>query len=185
EEDGIRAFHVTGVQTCALPIFANQTARLARSPSEFSARFGERIQALARTHDLLTAHSWQGADILSILRERILLPEADDGRVVFAGPEVVLDAQQALHLAMVLHELSSNARKFGALSVPKGRLSVRWSVHDDGERKVRIRWAEQGGPEVTEPQSRGFGTTLISRSLAAHDGKAVVHYEPSGVVCEI
>ena len=163
---------------------ANQTARLSRSPTEFSASFSERIQALAQTHDLLTEYSWRGADLTTILRERVSLP-VGDGRVEFSGPHVLLEPQPALHMALVLHELSANARKYGALSVPDGKLTVRWTIQTDGAPKVVLKWTERGGPTVSEPTSKGFGTTLIKRSLTAHDGHALLKYNASGVVCEI
>src|SRR5690606_18093142 len=118
------------------------------------------------------------------LHERVSLP-VGNGRVEFSGPHVLLEPQPALHMALVLHELSANARKYGALSVPDGRLAVRWTIQTDGVPKVLLRWEERGGPAVSEPTSKGFGTTLIKRSLAAHEGHALLKYDATGVVCEI
>jgi PAS domain S-box-containing protein len=164
---------------------ANQTARLARSPTEFAASFSERIQALAQTHDLLTQHSWRGADLMTILRERVLSSEIEEGRVRLSGPDVSLDPQTALHMALVLHELTANARRYGSLSVPGGTLSVRWTIDGGDGSNLRLRWEERGGPAVAAPTSRGLGTSLITRSLAAHDGEVSLSYEPAGVICEI
>lgn len=164
---------------------ANQTARIAQTPAAFSASFGERIQTIAQTHDLLAQHSWQGADLLTILRSRLLLSPSEAERVRFSGPEVFLEPQPALHLALVLHELSTNARKYGSLSVPDGTLSVAWSAQTKERRMIHLRWEERGGPAVSQPSSRGFGTTLITRTLAAHNGAVLLQYEPAGLICEI
>ncbi|MDZ5696055.1 PAS domain S-box protein [Chelativorans sp. M5D2P16] len=164
---------------------ANQTVRLARDPAAFAASFSGRIQALAHTHDLLTRNSWQGADVLSLLRDQLLIGGAEDERITFSGPAITLDPQPALHLALVLHELGTNARKYGSLSVPTGRLSVRWSVETNGDRRFLLRWKESGGPPVKVPTTRGFGTTLIAKSLAAHDGEVSLSYRAEGLLCEI
>lgn len=164
---------------------ANQTASLARSPAAFSASFSERLQALAQTHDLLTQNLWHGADLMTILRERALFRLDDEKRMHFSGPRVTLEPQPALHMALVLHELSANARQYGALSVPDGSLSVSWIIHSGSVPKIILKWEEQGGPQVTKPISKGLGTALIKRALTTHDGHAALTYEPTGVVCEI
>jgi CheY-like chemotaxis protein len=86
---------------------------------------------------------------------------------------------------LILHELGTNARKYGSLSVPNGRLSVTWSVRANRGRELLLQWQESGGPAVRAPSTRGFGTTLIERSLAAHGGEAAVHYRADGVACDI
>jgi CheY-like chemotaxis protein len=91
----------------------------------------------------------------------------------------------AVHLALVLHELATNARKHGALSVPAGRLSINWKLQTNAERELFLEWKETGVPGVTAPTSRGFGTTLIERTLEANDGEASIHYEVDGVTCEV
>jgi len=164
---------------------ANQTVRRAKSPAEFAASFSGRIQALARTHELLTQNAWRGADILPLLRDQLLLGGAENDRISLAGPSVTLDAQAALHLALILHELGTNARKYGSLSAPSGRLSVNWTVRTSRGRDLLLQWQESGGPAVKAPSARGFGTTLIEKSLAAHGGEATIHYRADGVVCDI
>jgi len=164
---------------------ANQTVRRARHPGDFLSSFSGRIQALAQAHDLLTRNSWQGADIAPLVREQLLVGGAGDDRIALSGPSVMLDPQAAVHLAMVLHELGTNARKYGSLSAPKGRLSVAWSVETHGGRDLLLQWKESGGPAVTAPAARGFGTTLIEKSLAAHEGSARIHYLADGVTCDI
>jgi len=164
---------------------ANQTVRLASDPSEFAASFSGRIRALARTHDILTRNSWQGADVMQLLRDQLLLNDGDDDRIALSGPSLSLDPPPALHLALVLHELGTNARKYGSLSVPEGRLSVSWEVMSTEANSFLLLWQETGGPPVQVPSKRGFGTKLIEKSLAAHGGEASIHYRGEGVSCEI
>jgi len=164
---------------------ANQTVRLARSPAEFATSFSGRVQALAHAHDLLTRNSWQGADIMMLVRDQLLLNDTEDPRISFSGPSVTLEAAPALHLALVLHELGTNARKYGSLSVPKGRLSISWTVRSGKDSGFLLKWQERGGPAVDVPQRRGFGTTLIGKSLASHGGEVSIRYEAKGVTCEI
>ncbi|WP_309084048.1 PAS domain S-box protein [Chelativorans sp.] len=164
---------------------ANQTVRLSRSPEEFAASFSGRIQALAHTHDLLTRNSWQGAEILLLVKEQLMLNGEEDKRITFSGPALTLEPQPALHLALVLHELGTNARKYGSLSVPGGRLAVTWTVRTGSGSSLILNWQESGGPAVEVPTRRGFGTTLIEKSLAAHGGEVSVQYQADGLSCEI
>ncbi len=164
---------------------ANQTVRLAKNPSDFALSFDGRLQALARAHTLLTHTTWQGADLLAIVRDQLLLEGSEDCRVEYGGPSVTLDPQAALHMALVLHELATNARKHGALSVPEGRIRVGWVMRANEGQTLHLEWKERGGPKVTAPRTRGFGTTLIEQSLHAHGGEASIEYETSGITCTI
>jgi CheY-like chemotaxis protein len=110
---------------------------------------------------------------------------ATDQRITLVGPQVTLDAQPALHLAMIIHELGTNARKHGSLSTPEGRLAVSWTLEIDGARRLKLNWRESGGPMVAAPATRGFGTTLVEKSLAAHEGQACIHYRAEGLSCDI
>ncbi len=159
---------------------ASQSLRRAASPSEFVESFTGRIKALARAHALLTGSSFQGAELTEIAREQLLLGDAEDQRISWSGPALMLDAQPALHLALVLHELGTNARKHGALSTPDGHVGVRWQVHIDNGRHLDLTWREVGGPPVKAPTSRGFGSVLIEQSLRAHGGEVTVSYVESG-----
>jgi two-component sensor histidine kinase len=106
------------------------------------------------------------------------------GRVTLAGPDVTLSPKLATSLGLVLHELLTNATKYGALSVPDGRVELRWDLAgDDGQRHVLLTWTERGGPPVTAPEHEGFGSTLIERSLP---GATVERrFEREGLVCTI
>jgi len=164
---------------------ANQSLRHARSPDDFVSGFNGRVQALARAHDLLTQTRLQGADVLQLVRDQVLLGGADDSRVACRGPALVLEPQAAVHLALVLHELATNARKYGALSAPEGRLSVEWEVCTDGQRNLEIRWSETGGPQVSAPSHKGFGVTLIERTVQAAGGECSSRYDSQGLTARI
>lgn len=164
---------------------ASQTLRRNARPEVFVTSFNGRIQALARAHALLTANTFRGADMTQLVRDQLLLGGGDDNRIAFAGPAVMLEAQAALHLALVLHELGTNARKHGALSTPNGAISVNWELHANGENKLVLIWRESGGPKVRAPTSRGFGTTLIEQSLKAHGGDVSMRFAEDGITCTI
>jgi PAS domain S-box-containing protein len=161
---------------------ANQSLRRATNAAEFVSSFTGRVKALARAHDVLTQTKLQGADLVDIVREQVLIDAAGDNRISCSGPSLVLDAQTAMHLALVLHELATNARKYGALSVPTGRLSVTWEIRGSGEfNNLVLDWKESGGPKVSAPKQRGFGSTLIERTLSAHGGEVAMSYRAEGM----
>jgi PAS domain S-box-containing protein len=164
---------------------ATQSLRRARSPDAFVSGFTGRLQALAKAHTLLTQTEMRGAELMELVREQVLLGTSEDSRISCSGPLLMLEPQAALHLALVLHELATNARKYGALSVPQGRLSVSWQTRTNGGHSLLLLWQERGGPEVRVPQAHGFGSTLIEQTLRTHGGEAVVHYGADGVSCEI
>jgi PAS domain S-box-containing protein len=163
---------------------ANQSLRRAASPADFVLSFGGRVHALARAHDLLVKSEMKGSDIADVIREQVLLGPALDQRISFSGPSVTLDSRAGVHLALVLHELATNARKYGALSVPGGRLTIDWRVEVMGP-DLLISWREAGVPQVNAPSAHGFGTTLIERTLESNGGEASIRYEAGGIVCEM
>jgi two-component sensor histidine kinase len=156
---------------------------LARTPDpkEFAKSFGGRVQALARVHTLLSETSWQGAQLLELIDDQVLLGHADETRLTAVGPAVRLHAQLALHVALILHELGINSRKYGALSVPTGWVTVNWAADD----ALRIRWTERGGPRVAPSRTQGFGTTLIAQSAKGQGGEAHMISKPEGIAWEI
>ncbi len=164
---------------------ASQTLRRAKDPADFVPSFSGRIQALSRAHTLLTRTAWQGTDLDSLVREQLLLGSTD--RITCEGPDVSLEPQLALQLALVLHELGTNARKHGSLSVPNGFVTVRWMVEHAGDsRSLHLNWMERGGPRVNPPDSTGFGTLLIERMLQQGQcGHSRISFDPAGVTCEI
>src|SRR5262249_35127242 len=136
---------------------ATQSLNHTRTPAEFVLGFSGRVQALARAHDLLMRTRLQGVDVMELVREQVLHGHADDRRITCSGPTLILDPQTAVHLALVLHELATNARKYGALSVPPGRLAVVWETCTNSEQNLQISWDERCGPRVAVPHRRGFG----------------------------
>jgi PAS domain S-box-containing protein len=164
---------------------ASQSLRRSKSPGDFVSSFSGRVQSLARAHDLLTQTKLQGAEIKELVHEQVVVGGSDDGRIAISGPSLMLDAQAAVHLALVLHELATNARKYGALSNPNGRLAIKWELQTNGGRKLILDWKESGGPTVTAPKERGFGSTLIEKTLQSHGGEASISYAADGVSSHI
>lgn len=169
----------------AIQAIAGQSLRRAKSPGDFVASFGGRIQALALAHDALTKSKLQGAVIKELVQEQVTLGGTDDPRIALSGPFLLLDPQSALHLALVLHELATNARKYGALSVPDGRLAIEWEIHRNGGYRLQMDWKETGGPPVRVPKERGFGSTLIEKTLQSHGGQVTVRYDAEGLSSQI
>jgi PAS domain S-box-containing protein len=168
---------------------ATQTARGAATPAAFRERFEGRLIALSKAHDQLTMHHWESADLRELLTGS-LAPYAGTirDRVVLRGEDVVLRPRAVLTLAMAVHELATNAAKYGALSVSSGRVEVQWQPirAGDGRSFLQIEWVEQGGPNVVEPGQFGFGTRLIEGSIAAElAGETRLIFQPQGLRCEI
>jgi two-component sensor histidine kinase len=171
------------VQSIAL-----QSVRMADAAT-FEHTFLSRIAALAQAHDLLTEVAWEGADLNEVIA-RTLAPHAPEGqadRIHFSGPGVQLGPNAAVSLTMAFHELATNACKYGSLSVSAGRVDVTWSAdrsHDPTA--VEINWTESGGPEVSPPTRRGFGSRLVERGLAREfDGEVQLIFEPQGLRCHM
>lgn len=165
---------------------ASQSLRRARSPSDFVASFNGRVQALARAHDLLVQAEMKGADVMEIVREQVMLG-TPDARVSSSGPRLMLESRTAVQVALVLHELATNARKYGALSVPTGALSISWNMRQQqqSQRELSLEWRESGVPSVTAPTTSGFGTTLIERMIETSGGAASLSYGADGLICTI
>jgi two-component sensor histidine kinase len=167
----------------------DHTLRAADVPSVTRDALTDRLMALSDVHDVLVRQNWAGADLGEIVA-KALLPHQRPGAPVFAiqGPLVRCSPQQAVAMSLVLHELATNAVKHGALSVGAGTISVSWNIaHEEtGARVLTLLWRESGGPPVTPPQRRGFGTRLIERSFGDQGGgKATLSYGPEGVSCVI
>ena len=143
-----------------------------------------RIQALANVTSLFVESRWIGAE-LSAIAARELEPysTADGRRVAMNGPQILLEPDVAQAIAVTLHELATNAAKYGALSVADGRLELRWSHETDGQ--LQLRWTEIGGPPVQEPTRRGFGRRIIEQLIAQLKGKTQFDWRAEGLVCEI
>ncbi|EIM27310.1 signal transduction histidine kinase [Microvirga lotononidis] len=160
------------------------TARSALSIDDFYQAFVGRIISLANTHSLLTEAVWQTASLREIL-EKELRPynDASAERIALHGPEVDLPSEAAVPIGMAIHELTTNAAKYGALSVPGGKVSISWQAEpaEDGTR-LRLVWEERGGPVVSSPTRQGFGSRLLHRVLATQlNAKVETDFEPSGL----
>ncbi len=164
---------------------AHQTAKSSSSLHDFAPAFAGRLQALVRVHEMLTLNSWEGADLPELV-EALLGPYAipPDMRVTFGGPPVDLDAKQVLSLSMILHELITNAIKYGSLSSAEGRIAVGWSWSTaDRPGRVRFTWKESGLEALVPPAKDGFGLKLIGLS-ATHElgGSSSLEWQDEGLL---
>lgn len=147
--------------------------------------FNERLRALGTAHDLLTKTRWTEASMIPVI-EATLEPLPRE-RINLDGPDLVLSPNMALSMALAVNELGTNALKYGALSVPEGKVDIVWALEKDGNDDVLVwRWIESGGPPVSPPTRRGFGSFLVSRVLATDFGGTVnIEYPPEGVRAEL
>ncbi|QZH73744.1 MAG: CHASE domain-containing protein [Erythrobacter sp.] len=161
------------------------TKRRADNVDTFAKSLDGRIRALSATHDLLTQSDWGSTPVGAVIQAE-LLPYAhgSDRAVTMTGPEVDLAPNDALSLGLAIHELATNAAKYGALSTPGGRVEVEWQPVADN--LVRVEWVERGGPPVKQERTRGFGTDLIER-IVAHELRHPVEleFDPAGVRCAL
>lgn len=140
--------------------------------------FQARLQALGSAHDILLDQTWAAAPI-DVIAERIIGQLGETGRTDLNGPAITLGPRSALSLSLILHELGTNAVKYGAFSAPSGRVTFSWGVSEGSEPLIKADWREHGGPEVAVPSRRGFGTRLISMGLIGAGG-VKLSYDPQG-----
>jgi two-component sensor histidine kinase len=160
------------------------TRRDAVSIADFATTLVGRLHAMARAHDLLARDKWTGASLHDVIgNEFQAYTGADGGRVRVVGEDARLSARAAQTLSLALHELTTNAAKHGALSVPEGRVEIRSAINGH---ELQLTWSETGGPEVRPPSTQGFGSVIIERSIA-HElgGDAELQFERSGLRCHI
>jgi PAS domain S-box-containing protein len=165
----------------------SQTLRTALDTETANRDLTARLAALGAATDVLTSRSWRSANLQELV-ERTLAPHAAIGeRILINGPQVMLKAEVSVALVLALHELATNAAKYGALSNDSGFVSLTWAVKGVGEDAAfSIRWEEQGGPEVLPPTRTGFGTRLIERSLRAYfRGQVATVYRPEGLLFQL
>lgn len=168
---------------------ARQTARHAGSIESFLKRFGARLQALAASHDLLVRENWYGASLAELIRSQLVeyLEPDESSQVLLQGDDVALKPEAAQNLGLALHELAVNAAKFGALSVPDGRISIDWKRHGAGaDDSLELNWREQFGPKVRARRKRGFGSMVIEGNLARSlDAEVQLLFDPNGLHCRV
>jgi PAS domain S-box-containing protein len=163
-----------------------QTARSCTTADEFRSRFEPRLLALSTAHDRLTRNEWLGVRLTEIVEEELAVHRTDDRSLTAQGPALVLPPKVSLSLSLALHELATNAVKYGSLSGPGGSVAVTWEIEEaedgeDGARLLRLAWRESGGPQIAPPQSSGFGTRLLKVTAAELGGEMHADYPPSGL----
>jgi PAS domain S-box-containing protein len=167
-----------------IQVIASQTARAADTLGQFQSRFSQRLRSMALSHDLLVSEDWKRASLLELVRLQ-LEPFAGPGLLLkVEGPNVYISPEAAQHLGLALHELATNASKYGAWSVPAGEVSVTWKVLS-GE-GLLLSWRERNGPRVERPSHKGFGSTLTEDVIEqALDARVVMDYRPEGLAWTI
>ena len=163
---------------------ARQTMHQSTTKDDFETRFSHRLGAFGRSLDLLIANNWHGARLDELVRLELTPFGALDGpQISVEGPPLGLNPEAARNIGLTLHELATNATKYGALSVPEGKVAVHWEIaSSDGRRRIFMTWRESGGPIVTEPTHLGFGRRVIQELTAqALSGKVTHEFLPGGV----
>jgi PAS domain S-box-containing protein len=156
----------------------------AETAAEFQAAFQGRLSALANVQRLFSASRWTGASLKTIVEEELRPYGSGDGeRIRIAGEDIRLPATLAQSIAVAVHELATNAAKYGALSTPSGRLEIRWETTD--AEPLVLRWSEHGGPEVKEPTRKGFGIGAVDGIIRTLQGRITRQWRSEGLVCEL
>jgi PAS domain S-box-containing protein len=165
---------------------ASQTFRTAATKEDARDIFDARLNALNKAHQILTSTSWTGAPLALVVEGALASHRSGEGRIKISGPTVQLPANKALSLSLALHELATNATKYGALSVSQGTIDVAWGCSNStGSPLLHFEWRESGGPVVLQPTRRGFGSRLIERTLSSDLGGSVaMNFDPTGLVCK-
>jgi len=144
-----------------------------------------RLGALAAAHDILTKNAWLEGDLRAAVEATVLTQTSPD-RVSFDGPSVSLSPNQVMAISLGAHELTTNAVKYGALSNQTGRVSISWTVSEAGDgKRLEIKWVERGGPAVSQPSKRGFGSRLLDRMSASEGGSVSREFDAEGLTCTL
>jgi len=165
---------------------AAQSLRGADVSPEARERFMGRLIAPARANDVLVAENWNGAGLMAVAAE-MAGPHGGAERFAIEGPDLHLGPQAATAMALGLHELATNAAKYGALSTEAGRVSLTWTVDGEADaRRLMLTWRESGGPPVRAPRSRGFGSRLIENAIFSEmEGQTELEFAPEDIRCRI
>ena len=165
---------------------ARQTASRTRSVEDFLDRFSARLVAIGSSHDLLIADNWHGASLRMLVEQQ--LGEHSDRfgeQIAIEGEDVMLKPEAVQNLGLALHELATNAQKYGSLSNPRGQVSIKWDFCEEAS-KLKLVWQERGGPKVTPPERSGFGRAMIETVVGqALAGDVRLSFPPKGVRCVI
>ena len=168
-----------------LQAILRSTLKTSPNPEDFAAKFSGRLHSLAAAQDILTANDWKGAELGALVRHLLLLYIVEGERLVISGPEVNLPAEYAVPFGLIFNELATNALKYGALSTPNGKIELNWRIEKNANAGtiLNLTWRERGGPKITSLDTRGFGSTLIERSLAG--AKVERLFDAEGFICMI
>jgi two-component sensor histidine kinase len=163
---------------------AAQTFRDVSSKADLE-KYQARLAAFGRAHDVLTAANWAAAPLQDVIRTALIPYRGDEARFTVSGPPITIQSRQAFALSLAIHELATNALKYGALTAEVGRVSITWAAEDrEGEQRFVFVWREIDGPPASEPTHVGFGSRLISRILPDDFGGSVeVSYGSTGFTC--
>jgi PAS domain S-box-containing protein len=165
---------------------AQQTFRANATEDPRVTVFNGRLSALAHAHNLLSNENWQTADLGDVARRSLLTRGPDKERIRLAGPAVILKPKQAVTMAIALHELYTNAVKYGALANAGGKIDLSWTVEFDGTRRLDMTWRESNGPPVEKPTRHGFGSRMITQALKTELGADVdMDFRIDGLICHI
>jgi two-component system, chemotaxis family, CheB/CheR fusion protein len=167
---------------------ARRSARTSATVEEYAMHLDGRLNAFARTQAFVTRDPEAGVDLEYMVVEELLSYHAREGeQLQISGPSIRLQPKSAETLALALHELATNAVKYGALTKPEGRVAVTWQIdRDDGTPALVIDWIEKDGPKIGEPSRRGFGSELLEQTLAYElKARTTLRFDPSGLQCRI
>ena len=181
--------HRTKNQLAIIQSIAQQTGRNAKTFDGFLEVFAKRLQGLAASHDILSSQEWQDIPLKDLVRSQLaILVDTSRESVVISGPDLTLNAGAAEALGLALHELTTNSIKYGALSVPGGRVAITWTLAGDpGQKRVLFEWKEAGGPKIKAPPRRqGFGSKVINSSVALSlGGQSHLEFRPAGLYWQV
>jgi two-component sensor histidine kinase len=165
----------------------SQSLQTANSLEEAAKTISERLYALGVAQDLLIRGHWTGADCRALIESAVNAFQSKSlDQFEITGDEILITSGPALSLSMVMHELCTNAVKYGALSVPAGRVSISWTISNDEPKRFVLKWIESGGPVVQEPGRKSFGSQLIERALPGQlRGEARLLFQPHGLTCDV
>ncbi len=159
---------------------AGQTIRSVQTLQDFKTRFTQRLQGLAATQDILVRQDWSGGDLRQLVSTQFQMFDLGDERTDISGPSVTLSADAVQAVGLAMHELATNALKYGALSVPAGKVAVGWALQPSGT--LLLSWTESGGPPVAPPERTGFGSIVLDKMAASTvEGIVALDYAPSGL----
>jgi two-component sensor histidine kinase/PAS domain-containing protein len=161
-----------------------QSLRNSQNLEDAQTVVGARLSALASAHDMLTRNAWLEGDLRTTV-ETIVLGQVDAARVEIVGPNMALPPGQVMALSLAMHELTTNAIKYGALSNEEGRVSITWEIKRDPAPQLFLTWKETGGPPVKAPGKRGFGSRLLERITASEGGSSKSFFDRAGLTCEL